>query len=198
VAGRRAGPSGNSPGPSIDAAGVSVEDPTTNVNALVAQSEKLAEVRFAWAKEVADLRAMYTEKLANKESERIDAIRAVDAGAVQLANERANSQATVLATQVSTSAETLRTLVATTATATATAQQQLIAPISSRVSALELSQAQGLGRSAVADPAFSELLTQVKELSAKRSEGTGRVELFGWGMAVLMAIFAGLELFIHR
>ena len=120
-----------------------VIDPTENVMALVsgqvkrtddlmAANEKLAEARVRrqddmraleaqHIKELASLRAEFEEALREKETQRIDAIRAVDVQAVQRAAEVSAVQATTLATQVQASAETLRTQVATTATAQTTA-----------------------------------------------------------------------------
>jgi hypothetical protein len=154
------------------------------VQAQIAALKENVDIKTACAKEVsllesqrvavvAELRAHYSEQLAEKESARIDANRTVDISAVQLANERANAQATVLANNVAASADTLRNLVATTAAATASAQQQLITPLTTRISALELAQAQGQGKSAVIDPTFAELLSEVKSLRATRSEHTG-------------------------
>src|SRR5450755_1782409 len=120
-----------------------VVDPTENVMALVASqvkrsddlmaaNEKLAlatekrqdDLRAIVAehvKEITILRAQFEEALREKETQRIDAIRAVDVQAVQRAAEVSAVQATTLATQVQASAETLRTQVATTATAQTTA-----------------------------------------------------------------------------
>jgi hypothetical protein len=179
----------------VDASGGPTFDPTANVirdaaasstrqddlreayNRLVQAQirgiEESAHTKFEWARELATLHAHYAEKLAGKESERIDAIRKVDVEAVQTAAERANAQAAVLATQVAGTAETLRNLVSTTAAATATAQQQLISPLDNRVRTLEQAQYVGQGRSAVSDPAYNELLSEVKSLRSARSETTG-------------------------
>jgi len=85
-----------------------VIDPTANVLSLVeAANKRQDDLRIAEARRVdeqMELRAYYTEKLADAEAKRLDAIRLVDVGAVSLANEKAGAQAAVLAKQVSESA----------------------------------------------------------------------------------------------
>jgi hypothetical protein len=125
-------------------------------------------------KEIGNLRAEYQEKLTLAESKRIDAIRAVDVGAVAIASERASQQASVLATQVSQSAETLRTLVQTTATSFAAQQSQLQNALVERIQAVEKSSYVGVGKQQIADPLMSELLLEVKQLRTTSSLGTGK------------------------
>jgi 3-oxoacyl-ACP reductase-like protein len=115
--------------------------------------------------EQAALRAGFSEKLSVAEASRIDAIRAVDVAAVAVASQRASDQAIVLANQVAQSAEALRTLVASTANTVAQSQQVLSTTLSTRITTLEQAQYEGKGRSAFADPAFAELLNEVKRLS---------------------------------
>lgn len=171
-------------------------------------NRELSDIKFAWAKEIAlaearrvddiaELRADYAAQLSAKESDRIDAIRAVDVGAVQIAQERANAQATVLANTGAASAETLRSLVATTAAATASAQAQVLTPLDTRLRTLEQAQSVGQGRSALADPAFAELLNEVKNLRSSGSERTGAVSqnallmaIGGFAIAVVLGYFA--------
>lgn len=126
-------------------------DPTYNVLQLVnaavrrlddlgsAERERHKEVT-ALNKEILNLHVGYGEKLSVAESKRIDAIRAVDVGAVGIASERATQQATVLANQVSASAETLRTLVASTAGTVAAQLQSVSNQLADRISLLEKSQ----------------------------------------------------------
>src|ERR1017187_8731470 len=91
-------------------------DPTINVRELFELTndriDGLMNAEHIRLNEQMTLRAEHTAQLTLAEAKRIDAIRAVDVGAVSVANERANAQAAVLASQVSTSAETLRALVA--------------------------------------------------------------------------------------
>jgi hypothetical protein len=145
-------------------------DPTENVMALVAgqvkrtddlmaANEKLAEARVRrqddmraleaqHIKELATLRAQFEEALREKETQRIDAIRAVDVQAVQRAAEVSAVQATTLATQVQASAETLRTQVATTATAQTTALAAALEPIQKDISELRKTQYEQQGQKA--------------------------------------------------
>jgi hypothetical protein len=145
-------------------------DPTQNVMALVAgqvkrqddlatANEKLAELRERrqddlrtvaeqCAREMSEARAQFDEALRNKETQRIDAIRAVDVQAVQRAAEVSAVQATTLATQVQASAETLRTQVATTATAQTTALAAALEPIQKDISELRKTQYEQQGQKA--------------------------------------------------
>ena len=97
-------------------------DPTKNVLDLVtATTKRLDDMRQASEKHFQDIlaiRAVYDERLRVAETARIDAIRAVDVGAVNRAAEVSAQQALALAAQVATSAETLRTQVAAATAAT--------------------------------------------------------------------------------
>lgn len=98
-------------------------DPTANVVAILAAAvERQDDLRDAerrqvesdllHVKEVANLRAAHAEDLRHAEADRIDAIRAVDVGAVNRAAEVAALQATTLASQVAVSADAMRTSLA--------------------------------------------------------------------------------------
>ncbi len=92
----------------IDAQGGAVIDPTSNVLDLVeAAVKRQDDLRAADGRRIDEIMALhvyYAERLAEAETKRLDAIRAVDTAAVQLANEKAASTAAVLAKQVSESA----------------------------------------------------------------------------------------------
>lgn len=96
-------------------------------------------------REIAALRAEYTAELRKAETARIDAIRAVDVGAVQRAAEVALTQASTLATQVATSAETLRGQVAAAATAQATALAAALVPLQEAIADLRRAQYEAQG-----------------------------------------------------
>lgn len=131
-------------------------DPTHNVLQLVeaavkrlddlgkAERKRHKQVT-ALNKEILNLHVAYSEKLSVAESKRIDAIRAVDVGAVAIASERATQQATVLANQVAASAETLRTLVATTAGTVAAQLHSVSSQLADRIALLEKSQYENKG-----------------------------------------------------
>jgi hypothetical protein len=116
--------------------------------------------------DIMTLRADYTRQLAEKESDRLNAIRAVDVNAVAVASERATAQATVLANQVVVSADALRVLVATTATTIATQLQYLSTQLTDRLSLLEKSQYENKGKSG------------------------GIKDTWGWIAAAIMAVIA--------
>jgi hypothetical protein len=143
------------------------------------------------------LRAGYEERLQLAEAKRIDAIRAVDVNAVAVASQRASDQATVLASQVAQSAEALRALVATTANTVAASQQQLATTLSTRLTTLEQGSYQALGKQSYSDPAFAELISQVKNLreTSERTAGVGMGSSASWGIiasiAALLIALAG-------
>jgi maltodextrin utilization protein YvdJ len=159
-----------SAGPSVDRQGAPVIDPTENVLALVAaaverlndlmaankelysavnkRQDDMRDLEAKHIREVADLREKFSEKLAEKETERLNAIRAVDVGAVGKASEVGAAQAVALATQVATSAETLRTTVSASAAAAATALVQALEPIQSAIAELRKTQYEQQGQAA--------------------------------------------------
>ena len=171
------------------------------------------------------LRAEFNEKLSVAEAKRIDAIRAVDVGAVQTQNAATAKLATDLATQTQASAEVLRNQVAasadalrvlvsnTAATALQNQQQQFagvasqIGALSSRLTTLEQAGAEGKGKQIFQDPQISELAQQVRSLVISRSgsdgAGIGRGEVAGWivgglGLALSFLGLASAVLFGFR
>jgi hypothetical protein len=99
-------------------------DPTPNVLDLVAAAisrqddlrdadTKLSDERIKHVEEMAELRAQKDKELREAESGRIDAIRAVDVGAVAAAAQVAEQRANTLAAQVSTTADAFRATLAT-------------------------------------------------------------------------------------
>lgn len=138
------------PGPGVDARGVPVVDPTANVLALVeAAVHRLDDLRLQNLEHlevVGELRAQYDERLREAESARIDAIRAVDAGAVSRAAEVSATQALTLAEQVRVSAETLRTQVAAAATAQSIALAAAIEPLQKDIADLRRAQYEAQGQ----------------------------------------------------
>jgi hypothetical protein len=147
-----------------------VIDPTENVMTLVAgqvkrqddlneANETLSELRekrqddlrateSRHVRELALVRAEFEAALRDKETQRIDAIRAVDVQAVQRAAEVSAVQATTLATQVQASAETLRTQVAVTATQSSLALAAALEPIQKDISELRKTQYEQQGQKA--------------------------------------------------
>lgn len=126
------------PGPGVDASGNPVVDPTQNVlqlvEAAIKRQDDLRETEARHMREIISIRADYDQKLREAESDRIDAIRAVDVGAVQRATEVA-----------SVVAETLRTQVATTASAAATGLSAALEPIIKDIADLRRAQYEAQG-----------------------------------------------------
>jgi hypothetical protein len=155
------------PGLAVDAQGGAVIDPSANVLALVDAStrrqddlreaaEKLREVQIGHIAAIGTLRAEYDEKLRKAETARIDAIRAVDVGAVTRAAEVSAQQANTLASQVTTSAETLRGQVEAARQATAAGLATALAPITAAVDELRRAQYEQQGqKSGVAESGAS-------------------------------------------
>ena len=168
------------------------QDPTANVLALVAASiirvddlreaEQLRmnermEAESRRIDEQLVLRADFAEKLSVAETKRLDAIRAVDATAISIANDRASAQAAVLANQVSASAEMLRALVATTAATQAVQLQSLTTQLTDRIALLEKSQYEN------------------------RGTGSGMRDMWGWifgGLVGLVSIISIVYGIIHH
>jgi len=203
----------------VDASGAPVVDPTANVLSLVqAAVERLNDMRDAENRRQDDLReaesrrineqsflrAEYQEKLTLAESKRIDAIRAVDVGAVAIASERAAQQATVLASQVAGSAETLRALVATTAQTVAASLAAVSGQLIERISALEKSSYVGSGRQAISDPMLSELVAEMRSLreNGKSNAGmrTGSASMWGYivgGIGAILGMAGLIATIVH-
>lgn len=148
--------SGGSPGMAVDYKGHIAYDPSQNVLLLVeAAVKRLDDLRIAETKRLDEqlrTHVEFTKELFATEAKRLDAIRAVDVGAVAVASERATQQAAVLAGQVTQSADTLRTLVATTATTFASQSAQLQTQLTDRLALLERAQYESQGRSGLSSP----------------------------------------------
>jgi hypothetical protein len=143
-------PDGQNPGAGVDAEGKAVLDPTKNVldlvEAAIKRQDDLREMESMHVREIAQLRAEYQAELREAESARIDAIRAVDVGAVNRAAEVAAQQAQTLATQVATSAETLRNQVAAAASAQTVALAAALEPIIKDIADLRRAQYEAQGQ----------------------------------------------------
>jgi hypothetical protein len=135
-------------------------DPTQNVldlvEAAIRRQDDLREAEARHVREVVELRAELGKQLRDAESARLDAIRAVDVGAVNRAAEVATTQASTLAAQVATSAETLRTQVAAAASAATIALAAALEPVQKDIADLRRAQYEAQGQK-----------TQVVETQAK-------------------------------
>jgi hypothetical protein len=164
-------------------------DPTANVLNLVREAitrqDDLRNLESAHTTEIANLRAHYDEKLREAETARIDAIRAVDVGAVNRAAEVAATQANTLAGQVATSAETLRNQVAAAATAAATALAAALSPIQAAVEDLRRAQYETQGQK-----------SQIVETRDVRAEGRLNANLLvGCAALLLTSIIIAIAIY---
>jgi hypothetical protein len=165
------------PGPTVDLPAGRFNDPSFNVRLLLEAAVRRIDDLAAASTKLAELRAEYSEAMRGMESARIDAIRAVDVGAVNRAAEVSATQATTLAAQVAVSAETLRTQVAATATAQTVALAAALVPLQEAIADLRKTQYEQAGQKA-----------QVVET---RSSTTGLWQVVGV-MAAIMLGLAGL------
>lgn len=140
---------GQSAGPATDSQNDPVIDPTENVLALVSaaiqRQDDLRNLTTKHLEEMATLRAQHARELSRAETARIDAIRAVDVGAVNRAAEVASTQASTLAAQVATSAEAMRVQVAAAAAASNINLNAALEPIQRNVAELRQVQFQQQG-----------------------------------------------------
>lgn len=191
---------------------------------LRAAQAALEELRYSTIKENIALRADNDEKLRKAESGRLDAIRIVDTNNVTVANERAGATATalqkkgddsalVLSAQVTKSADDVRTLVKTTADEQSRNLQQQFAAIQAqftqigaRLTTLEQTGAEGLGKQKFQDPqqaaALATLTEEMRKISRAQADtaGTsaGRNEIIGYVFGALGALAALLIWLFNR
>lgn len=177
------GGTSGSQGPAIDRHGDDIVDPTKNVLDLVAASiqrqDDLRSMESVHLRELMALRAAYEEKIRKGESGRIDAIRAVDVGAVQRAAEVQLAQATALAAQTTVLSETLRTQVAAAAAAAQTSLAAALEPIQTAILDLRRAQYETQGQKA-----------QVVETRATGSYAMALIGAFG-GLILLGIAIVG-------
>jgi len=175
------------PGQGIDSEGRPVIDPTQNVldlvQAAIQRQDDLRSMADTHAVYVAELRADYDRRLREAETARIDAIRAVDVGAVQRAAEVSITTASTLAAQVAASAETLRAQVAAAATATATNLATALEPMQRAIDDLRRAQYEQAG-----------VRTQVVEQRAGAGEARLNLGAAFGGLALLVSIIGVIVL----
>lgn len=197
-------------------------DPTSNVRALVDEvvirmdslreadrrredelreaERRYAEAQLAAIREINQLRADHNRELRVAESERINAIRAVDVNAVAIATERANAQAQVLANQVQSSAETLRSLVATTAANQKQQYDATTAQLSDRLTTLEQQQYKGQGSAGQISPQVQEqldrMMASIATLKESRDRGEGKSGISQTMLIAIAVAITGIFTFI--
>jgi len=192
----------------VDALGGPVIDPTENVKALMEASitslSEQSELRALLLDEkirrierecdhlqhVAEIRERHAGELRDGEAKRLDAIRATDAGAVATTAAQSLAAVQALSTTQQVAAETLRNQVSTTATTIANQTDRIVSPIMERLAALEKIVNIGQGRSTVADPQISELMTEMRKLSSSRDLGTGKSAGISTAWGILLGVAA--------
>jgi hypothetical protein len=217
VAGAKGG--GGSPGPAVDQSGNQVIDPTQNVLDLVHAAirrqddlravesqhfRELAELRAAYDKQLreadqheAGVRAEYEDRLRTKETQRLDAIRAVDVANVESARQVAEARANTLATQQQASADALRNQVEQARITTADALAQTVAPLQKAIEDLRQAQYQQQGeKSSKVETSSSDrdvLAIEQGRIQAQQA----RLQLYG---LIIAAIVLGVALYaaIHK
>ena len=148
--GRDSSSGGVGSGPATDRYNDPVIDPTLNVKEKMADIERrqddLREAESKHVREIVGLRAKYDEELRIAETNRIDAIRAVDVAAVQQTAKVQADQATALAQTVVQSAEALRTQQAAATEAQGVRLQTALEPIQKAVEDLRRAQYEAQGQ----------------------------------------------------
>lgn len=181
----------NLAGPGVDSQGRQVLDPTKNVldlvDAAIKRQDDLREQEAKHSREIDALRADYENKLRLAETARIDAIRAVDVGAVSRAAEVSATQAATLAAQVATSAETLRVSVQTAATAAGTALAAALGPIIKDIADLRRVQYEQVGQRA-----------QVSEHREERGESRLNLGTVFGGISLALVLLFGVFSIANR
>jgi hypothetical protein len=127
-----------------------VVDPTQNVldlvRAAIDRQDDLRDITDRGLRDMIAMNAAHASELRDAEAKRIDAIRAVDVGAVNRAAEVSAQQAMTLAAKVAQSAETLRTQVAAAATAATVALAAALEPIQKDIADLRRAQYEAQGK----------------------------------------------------
>jgi hypothetical protein len=146
---------GTEQGKGVDSKGNPVVDPTKNVldlvDASVRRIDDLANLRAIHTKEIADIRDRHYRELSTKEASRLDSIQKAALDAIQA------------------NAKQVTDLAASIASSTATTFEAM----AKRIAALELSSAEGIGKTRVVDPQIEALVDEVRSLATTRSEKTG-------------------------
>lgn len=188
------GRSGNGP--------VQITDPSTNVRELLIAAmarqddlreqqsryiDEIAGIRAANGTYVSELRSAHEKELRQAESGRIDAIRAVDVGAVNRAAEVAATQAGALAAQLIATAEASRVQVAAAASASVTSLAAALEPIQKDIRDLRDAQSRGQGGK-----------EQVVETRDVRGSAISSVQAIIMGVAILISLISVIAFVLKK
>jgi hypothetical protein len=210
---------GSSPGPAVDRTGAPVMDPSPNVLDLVEaaiqrqddlreadarHSRELAVIRHDYDRQLreadrheADTRSKYEDRLREKETQRLDAIRAVDVANVESARQVAEARANTLATQQQASADALRNQVEQARITTADALAQTVAPLQKSIEDLRQAQYQQQGEKSSKTETSSSSRDDREIEVARIQAAQARMQLYG---LVLAAIVIAISLYaaLHK
>lgn len=150
--------------------------------------KELADAEARRVNEQMQLHSEHTKEMMVKEAERINAIRTVDVAALNTATTQQAQAAAIIAAQLVTTADTMRNQVTNTATTFATQLTTTLSPITERLSNLERSSYEGIGRGRIADPQMEEMVKELRALRGQADLGAGRVGGVGMSASVLLAI----------
>jgi hypothetical protein len=196
----------------VDRFGTPVIDPTQNVldlvNAAIKRQDDLREMQSAHvtqlgqlredhARYITELRAQYGTELRQAETARIDAIRAVDVGAVNRAAEVSATQAATLATQVATSAEALRGQVEAARQQTATALAAALEPIQKDIQDLRRAQYEAQGQKTQVVETSATTRDDVSIEAARIQAAAQRTQVYALIIAALV-LAVGLYAAFHK
>lgn len=210
---------GGSPGPGVDRYGTPVIDPTKNVDALVAASDRrqddlrlsesahlreLMAVRSEYDQKLrdadrheAETRARYEDRLAAKETARLDAIRAVDVANVETQRQVAEARANTLAAAQQASAEALANRVEQSRISTADALDSKVAPLQKSIEDLRQAQYQQQGeKSSKVETSTADRDTLALE-TARIQAAAQRTQVYGLIVAVIVLALGIYAAFHH-
>lgn len=186
----------------VDASGAPVIDPTANVISLVEsqvlRADDLRDMTSLWAerlrvsdsKRLDDLRAAesrrvdeqmhmrsnFEDRLASKESSRVDAFRDADRQDADRRSSEAQAAIVALATSTNALKDALQKQTADIAVAVEVRQQAYSSEVNKRLASLESSQSEGRGSSKVTDPQTEKMAAAIETLALSQRSAASKTE----------------------
>ena len=159
-------------------------------------SKETAYLRESYQSQAAQREREYQEKLAIKESSRLDSIRQIDREDGNQKAIAAQTAITTLANSTIALKDTLQLQVQNTAVAVENKQAAFQKDVNDRISHLELQYSEGKGKADVREPANEELIKLVRELASQKSQDTGQSvgmkNMGAWIVAGILGVFVVL------
>jgi hypothetical protein len=182
----------------VDFSGGPVIDPTENVKALseaLSQRQddlrdlnnKYLDARLDAMEKSAVKDATHAKEIRELESKRVDAVREIDIVARNTAATQALTAIQTLAATTAAERESLRSLVSTTASTIAAQTDRIVLAMTDRIAVLERMSYTGQGKQAVIDPQMTDLILEMKKLTAAGSVALGKTE----GISFIGALILG-------